>query len=414
GNSGVILSQLLRGLAERAPVTGTDLAAALGHATDLAYAAVGEPVEGTMLTVARAAATAAATATGTSNPATLDAVAGAAARAARAALDDTPDQLAVLAEAGVVDAGAAGLVVVLEALARVCGDRTVAGHRPEVPARRPGSHRPPAARGGPAYEVMYLLDAPEDAVGPLRDRLAALGDSLVVVGGVEDGWSVHVHVDDVGSALLAGVDAGRPHRIRVNHLAATPQRTPPTRNVVALVPSDELAALVERAGARAVRRRERASLAAAVRPGPGVEAVVVPDCAETAALALAVTRRWRDAGARVAVVPCRSVVQALAALAVHDPDAHWEDELTAMTAAAAATRHAELPARGADEGAAVRATRGLLDGAEGALVTLVHGPGTPAGLVDAVVAALADTAPGVETAVYAGAPSDLALVVGVE
>ncbi|HEX6445785.1 MAG TPA: DAK2 domain-containing protein, partial [Streptosporangiales bacterium] len=214
GNSGVILSQLLRGLAERAPATGADLAAALGHATDLAYAAVGEPVEGTMLTVARAAAEAAAKGAATGDG-TLPAVAGAAARGAREALGRTPDQLAVLAEAGVVDAGAAGLVVVLEALATVCSDEPAPGGPPEIPARRPGRHRAPVDGAGPAYEVMYLLDAPEEAIGPLRRRLAALGDSLVVVGGVEDGWSVHVHVDDVGPALLAGIDAGRPHRIRV-------------------------------------------------------------------------------------------------------------------------------------------------------------------------------------------------------
>lgn len=410
GNSGVILSQLLRGLAERAPAGGADLTAALGHATDLAYAAVGEPVEGTMLTVARAAATAAQTEAGT-----LAAVATAAAHGAREALGRTPDQLAVLAEAGVVDAGAAGLVVVLEALAQVCTDTPGVGRRPEVPAPRPGTHRPPTTGAGPGYEVMYLLDAPEEAVGPLRDRLAALGESLVVVGGVEDGWSVHVHVDDVGSALLAGVDAGRPHRVQVNHLGDRAQDTSHVRHIVAVVPSDELAALVESAGARSVRLSDGVSLAGAAPVGPGVEAVLLPDCADTAVLAATAARGWRDAGGRAAVVPCRSVVQALAALAVHDPEATWEDDLTAMTAAAAGTRHAEIPAHGADAvDAAVLATRSLLDGTEGALVTLLHGPGTPPGLVDAVVDALARTAPGVETAVYAGAPSDLALAVGVE
>lgn len=412
GNSGVILSQLLRGLAERAPATGDDLAGALGHAVDLGYAAVGEPVEGTMLTVARAAATAARTA----GAGRLDAVAAAAARGAREALGRTPDQLAVLAEAGVVDAGAAGLVIVLEALASACTGGTASGGRPEIPRRRPGAPGPVASRGGPAYEVMYLLDAAEDAIAPLRDRLAAVGDSLVVVGGVRDGWSVHVHVDDVGAALAAGVDAGRPHRIRVNHLSAAGHDAPQARHVVALVPSDELASLVEQADARAVRRPDAGTLAAVVPAGPGVEVVLVPHCPETAAVAATVARGWREAGARVAVVPSRSVVQALAALAVHDPEADWEDEITAMTAAAAGTRHAELAAHGADADAAVRTTRDLLDGdgAAGSLVTLVHGPGTPAGVVDAVVAALADTAPGVETAVYAGAPSDLALVVGVE
>ncbi|HEX6445923.1 MAG TPA: hypothetical protein VF053_12600, partial [Streptosporangiales bacterium] len=135
----------------------------------------------------------------------------------------------------------------------------------------------------------------------------------------------------------------------------------------------------------------------------------------TAELAAAAVRECRAGGGRAAVVPCRSIVQALAALAVHDPDAAWEDALTAMTAAAVGTRYAEIPAQGTDAiGAAVGAARSLLDGTEGALVTLVHGPGTPVGLVEAVVDAVAEAAPGIETAVYAGAPVDLALAVGVE
>ena len=72
--------------------------------------------------------------------------------------------------------------------------------------------------GGPSYEVMYLLDADDDGIGALRTTLAGLGDSLVVVGG-EGLWNVHVHVDDVGAAIEAGIAAGRPHRIRVTHFA---------------------------------------------------------------------------------------------------------------------------------------------------------------------------------------------------
>ena len=135
----------------------------------------------------------------------------AASRAAGEALDRTPDQLEVLRRAGVVDAGGRGLCLVLEAAAAAfSGRRELAAdvRRPRRPVPRTATvDRPPRSRpavptddlteDGPAYEVMYLLDAEEDAVARLRDELRPLGDSLVVVGG-EGLWNVHVHVDDVG------------------------------------------------------------------------------------------------------------------------------------------------------------------------------------------------------------------------
>ncbi|MFE7118345.1 DAK2 domain-containing protein, partial [Streptomyces sp. NPDC057654] len=238
GNSGTILAQLLRGmaqvLAEDGPASGLQggvrtagtrdggdvLRRALRQAADSAYTAVAHPVEGTVLTVAAAAADAAGKAAGSGAD-----VARAACLGARAALDATPDQLADLRRAGVVDAGGRGLVAVLEALVR-----TLAGSGPEartpaagIPAAGgaravcdcPGGG-PHAAEDGPAFEVIYLLDADDDAVTALRARLDALGDSLVVVGG--DGlWNVHVHVDDAGAAVEAGIQAGRPHRVRITH-----------------------------------------------------------------------------------------------------------------------------------------------------------------------------------------------------
>ena len=103
------------------------------------------------------------------------------------------------------------------------GRRQVEPGRPDPAAhpRQQGPAQPGAdlvVDGGPAYEVMYLLDAPDDAIAGLRSTLAALGDSLVVVGG-EGLWNVHVHVDDVGAAIEAGIEAGRPHRVRVTHFA---------------------------------------------------------------------------------------------------------------------------------------------------------------------------------------------------
>ena len=170
------------------------------------------------------------------------------AAAAREALARTPDQLQVLRDAGVVDAGGRGVVVILDAAETALTGRVppkVEGpHRIPQPLLQPGGD---FVEGGPSYEVMYLLDAGDDGIGALRTTLAGLGDSLVVVGG-EGLWNVHVHVDDVGAAIEAGIAAGRPHRIRVTHFA------------------DQVAAPGSRPGARPHRPRDRGGRR---RPGPG-------------------------------------------------------------------------------------------------------------------------------------------------
>src|SRR4051812_34848957 len=219
GNSGVILSQVLRGMADATSGAGERLdprawADALRAGADAAYAAVAQPVEGTMLTVAREAAAGAVE----HAPLGLGDMVTAAADAARRALARTPDQLETLRLAGVVDAGGRGVCVLLDALVEVLTGAVAPA--PAAPVRDPGAPAPAAPdvhaepRGGPAYEVMYLLAAPAGAIPPLRAALAGLGDSLVVVGG-EPTWNVHVHVDDPGAAVEAGVEAGRPHRIKV-------------------------------------------------------------------------------------------------------------------------------------------------------------------------------------------------------
>ena len=146
----------------------------------------------------------------------LVAVATAAADGAQAALDRTPEQLEALRRAGVVDAGGRGAVVLLDALVDVVTGADPGRPRPaHLPIPTVG-HGEVVDPGGPAYEVMYLLDAPAEPIAALRETLGALGDSLLVVGG--DGlWNVHVHVDDVGAAIEAGIVAGRPYRIAVTH-----------------------------------------------------------------------------------------------------------------------------------------------------------------------------------------------------
>src|SRR6185503_16474765 len=201
GNSGGIIAQVLCGLADGfdglIEADGAALVAGLRSACDAAYAAVPEPVEGTMLTVARAAADAAGQLTpGTS----LDAVATAAVGAAVDALRHTPEQLDVLAKAGVVDAGGQGLVLLLAELAGVISGAPVE-RAPVRPVPRNRAALEIAREAGSAefgYEVQYLLHAEKPALAGLRASLGELGDSLLVVGTGSGLYNVHVHVNDVG------------------------------------------------------------------------------------------------------------------------------------------------------------------------------------------------------------------------
>jgi DAK2 domain fusion protein YloV len=355
GNSGVIFSQLVGALTDRISAAGPDdrsaevFAEALVAAADAGYAAVGEPVEGTMLSVALAAAEAALD-TAREDRSRLGHVVRAAASAARRALARTPEQLPVLAEAGVVDAGGRGLCVILDA-----AETAVTGKRPVGGTPGLGHRAIPVPIGsgdltehGPSYEVMYLLDASDDAIDPLRSRLAPLGDSLVVVGG-HGLWNVHVHVDDPGAAVEAGLLAGRPHRIRITHFAdqvgRRAGRDAPTRGraVVVVAGGAGLKSLFAQAGAYVVpagpgRRPATRQIMDAITDTDAGEVIVLPNDRESLPVAEAAARSVRGEGrVRVAVIPTHAQVQGLAALAVHEPGRSFEEDVLQMTAAA---RHA--------------------------------------------------------------------------
>lgn len=360
GNSGVILSQMFRAYVHHLASAGMQdrpaqtIAAAMAEATDASYAAVGTPVEGTILTVSRAASDAALEAAARPGARTRD-VFTAAASAARAALEKTPEQLPVLAQAGVVDAGGRGLCVVLDAV-----ETASTGRRP-MPWTPPiGTHHIPVVipvapgddltEDGPAYEVMYLLDADDAPVDTLRAALAALGDSLVVVGG--DGlWNVHVHVDDVGAAIEAGIAAGRPHRIRVTHFAeqvAEARQKASTRTgrkVVAVAAGPGLAELFESAGAVVVgggpgQRPSTGQLLEAVTDCGAAEVVVLPNDADTVRAAeIAARTAEAELDVKVEVIPTQAQVQGLAAISVHEPGRGFDADVREMTATARHVRH---------------------------------------------------------------------------
>ncbi|MFJ8602765.1 DAK2 domain-containing protein [Streptomyces shenzhenensis] len=490
GNSGTILAQLLRGMAqvltagagpgesgekagETAHIDGPGLRLALRHAADSARWAVAHPVEGTVLSVASAAAKAAGDVEGD-----CGAVARAAYAGACTALAATPGQLAVLERAGVVDAGGRGLVAVLAALVE-----TFTGEAPgaAVPVRgayarvAPGTdtERPAApalARGaagaedagcgngaepaGPGYEVIYLLEADDAAVDRLRDRLDGLGDSLVVVGG--DGlWNVHVHVDDAGAAVEAGVEAGRPYRIRITHFGrgdvhtrggALPPRERVQRAVVAVVPGEGLAGLYAEAGATTVLARPgeppaSGELVEAVRRAHAREVVLLPNDAELRHTAAAAAEQARAEGVRVALIPTRSAVQGIAALAVHEPERRFDEDVVQMTSAAGATRYAEVTVAerqswtmagicqagdvlglvegdvaviGSDVTATAEAVLDRMLQAGGELVTVVLGDDAPPEAADRLAARVRESYLAVDTVVYRGGRQGALLLIGVE
>jgi uncharacterized protein len=235
GNSGVILSQLLRGMSEcmgQGDLVGPEtLVEAMAHASDLARKAVVRPVEGTILTVAAAAAQGAAEGDGAGLVAVVD---RARTRAAEA-LEHTPELLPVLAQAGVVDAGGAGYLLLLDAFLLVLDGRPLPEpsgvSAPDLDALAAGSRdgERGAVVGAEAvtgeghavidlrYEVMYLLSMPDDSIEDFKEVWAGIGDSIVVVGG--DGlWNCHIHTNDIGASIEAALERGRPRRIRVTDL----------------------------------------------------------------------------------------------------------------------------------------------------------------------------------------------------
>jgi hypothetical protein len=466
GNSGVILSQVLRGLAE--PLIGeldgrawdgAALRKGLRRADELATAAVAEPVSGTVLTVLHAAARAAAAVPSDE----LSAVASAATTAAVGALADTPRQLAALAIAGVVDAGGRGLILLLEALLAVVNERPCVRSTAAKLQPLPAQALSVAGDGGCAgyeYEVMYLLDGTDEPnIATLRAELASLGDCVTVAGSGQSGasggamlWNVHVHSSDVGAVIEAGVRAGRPHRIRVlrfadqnpaDHTGHTAERNHFVIDhaVLAMVSGSGVAELFRGEGVAttpADSGLDELRTALAGTRARHVTVLAEPTAATRAEVAAAVVR---ETGQEVVVVPTGSPVQALAAIAVHDSGRRPADDLVAMTEAAAATRRGELTVARVEaltwagrcqpgdtlgmvgdevvliHHDPVAAARDLVErmlSVGGELVTVLLGQDAPDGVGDTLTEHLRRAHPEVDLVVYAGSVPRRVLLVGVE
>jgi DAK2 domain fusion protein YloV len=478
GNSGVILSQLLRGISDRLAkedVAGSaGLAEALVTAGDLAYQAVVRPVEGTILTVARAAGEGACAVVAADAGAGLVATAEGARAAAADALARTPDLLPVLARAGVVDAGGSGYLLLLDALLHVLTGRDLPvpddaqdglGASAAMAAADMELARTAHGEGGSGdlrYEVMYHLEAPDDAIDDFREVWAGLGDSIVVVGG--DGiYNCHIHTNDIGASVEAALDAGRPRNIRVTDLEEQVQEErwvregaaaavvapvavgPEPRTAVVAVVTGEGVGRIFRSlgvhhqvlGGQSMNPSTAQILDIVERLGSD-DVVVLPNNKNIRPVAEQVDSLTTKS---VRVVPTSSIVEGFAALLAYDPDADGETNETAMARSAARVVPAEvtIAVRDADtdagpvhtgdyiglshdgvlavDGTVVGATCKLLDALltdEHELVTLIEGEGAHPADTRRITEWLHDEHPGVADEVHHGGQPLYPYLLGLE
>lgn len=463
GNSGVILSQVLRGIAQACAEGDFDTAAlrnGLLQGSNLATDAVSEPVEGTIVTVLRCVADAAAACDGG-----IGSTAEAAADAAAAALIRTTAQLDVLDAAGVVDAGGLGLVVILDALVEaITGEapdreiHTRRSPRTELPAV---GHTECAANSDQDYEVMYLVSESDDErMESLRSRLDVLGDSVVIVGDGAGAWSVHVHCTDAGAAVESGLTAGNVHGIRITNFLVDARdhasrgeeargrvRVQPERRgrgIIAMAAGEGAAELFATEGATVLRCDApvtRGQLLGVIRGMERSEVLVLPNGALSAQELVAVSAAARDSSHEVVLLATSSMVQGIAALAVHDPRRDAIDDAFTMSEAAAATRWGALriateraltyvgtcepgDALGlmghevvvveAEPAAAVTRLVDRALGSGGELVTLILGADAPDGLGEHISDHVTREHPGVDVMVYFGGQAGDLLQLGVE
>ncbi|AKS35021.1 DAK2 domain-containing protein [Mycolicibacterium goodii] len=468
GNSGVILSQILLGFAEvitsaaadrggnLVDVDGPLFGAALRHGVALVAVSMGDPVPGTIVSVLQAAADAAEKAA-VGGGDLAEAVASAA-DAAATALEHTPHQLDVLAQAGVVDSGGRGLLVLLDAMTA-----TITGRAPQ---RRTYTPTPPRASSSesvegpsstdttqvPQFEVMYLLSgcAPE-AVERLRAGLEQIGESVAIATSSGDRYSVHVHVDDAGAAVEAGLAVGALERIQITALAGTGGARPAggwerERAVLAVVDGDGGAELFAGEGAHVLRPEAdepvsaKQLLRALVEVG-AAQVMVLPNgyvAAEELVAGCTAAIGW---GIDVVPVPAGSMVQGLAALAVHDAGRQAVDDGYTMARAAAGARHGsvrvateealtwagackpgdglgiagdEVLIVGPDITAAAAGLIDLLLAAGGELITVLTGHGVDPAVGEALQAYVHEKHLGAELVTYHTGHRGDALLIGVE
>ena len=395
GNSGVILSQILRGFAQGAAqrhhLDAGGVALAITEASAVAYRAVMKPTEGTILTVIRDAASAAAGAASTTDDirVVLDRVV----TEAHAAVERTTDQLEVLREANVVDAGGFGLAVILEGFARAVGDTQPTAHAPALLRRsgEPALRLPPKPgdmeatgsalprRGAAAiapreqgwgYCTEFLVNGPGLDVDAIRTELSALGESALVVGDPEL-VRVHIHTGDPAAVIAAASSRGRMSKLKVDDMSAQhhdvleradtreaqteaagtaiqerPQAPPKPIGVACVAPGEGFREIMESLGADSIVSGGQTmnpsieDLLNGVRAVNAERVILLPNNGNVILTAEQVNPLAE--GCDVRVVPTRNLPQGISALLAFDPSASLDENCERMLAAIATVRAVEV------------------------------------------------------------------------
>ena len=396
GNSGVILSQILRGFAQgaaqRVHLDANGVALAITEASAVAYRAVMKPTEGTILTVVRDAAAAAAAAAATTDD--IRVVLERVVTEAHAAVERTTDQLQVLRDANVVDAGGFGLAVILEGFARTVGDTHPSNAPAPAMLRRSGEpalRLPPnpgdmeatgsaAGRRGAAaiapreqgwgYCTEFLINGPGLDVDAIRNELSALGESALVVGD-PDLVRVHIHTGDPAGLIAAASSRGRMSKLKVEDMSAQhhdvlmradaeeaeaeaigtasserPQAPPKPIGVASVAPGDGFRDIMSSLGADSIVSGGQTmnpsieDLLNGVRAANAERVILLPNNGNVILTAEQVDPLAE--GCEVRVVPTRNLPQGISALLAFDPAADLEENVERMLAAVAAVRAVEV------------------------------------------------------------------------
>ena len=358
GNSGVIISQILRGFVAKIKTAGLEtidaglFSEALSESASAAYEAVGNPVEGTILTVVREAAEA----TEKAVPSKCDLLSlGEIAReAAKNSLDSTPELLPVLARAGVVDAGGSGFLLMLDSLLHVIDGRPMP--EPEVVTVSVDSLvldvHDDMSSSATRYEVMYFLEAPDELIPDFKKAWSEIGDSIVVVGG-ENIWNCHVHTNNIGAAVEAGISVGKPYEIRVTDLFEEIADNhydhdiadPVGCSVIAVANGAGIGEIFRSLGATRIvsggqsMNPSTADLLEAAEATASEHVIILPNNSNIVAVAEQVNSQTSKT---VRVVETHTVTEGFASLLGYDPEATSEKNQTGMSEASQMVESGEV------------------------------------------------------------------------
>jgi DAK2 domain fusion protein YloV len=351
GNSGVILSQIWRGFArsmdEKEIYRAQDLAAACREAAATAYKGVVKPVEGTILTVARAVSDAATRAAGETED--LVRVLEHMVFAAHEAVMLTPSLLPVLEEAGVVDAGGQGLFVILEGMLRYMRGEPIAKNAKMIEAVDLIATQLEPGQAGYGYDVQFLIIGQGLDVDTIRQSIAEMGECPLVVG-EPVAVKVHVHVPDPGIPISYGASLGSLRDVVVedmqaqyqdfisDHEGESPASPQPSQEigVVAVTMGDGLARVFQSLGVGAIvhggqtMNPSTQDLLEAIEKLPTDRVILLPNNSN---VILAAEQARALSEKPVAVIPCRSIPQGIGALLAINYQADFETNVAAMSSA---------------------------------------------------------------------------------